>query len=93
MNKAVAQTLLKGYTRIGHIQTSKKCREKMDERGITMDDFFHVIMSGQVVEVKEGPRKQYSHCRMEGLDLDENVFAFEALIDQERNTILCTRVF
>jgi hypothetical protein len=93
MNTNDAKKYLREFARLGCIETTNHCRERMKLRGVTTQDIQNVLMWGEITKIEKGQESQTWVYRIKGIDLDGNELIFTGEIDQKHNTILCITVF
>lgn len=90
MNKAQAQSLIRSTAQTGCIFLSTHCKERMRERNVNTDDILHVMMWGQVKEIKNARKNNEWEIRVAGKDLNGSNLVVVAAVNKNRNTLIIT---
>lgn len=56
MDISEAERILAELLSADCLRTFKHCRERMGQRGVTVDDAMHAMLTGKVVNVRMNPR-------------------------------------
>ena len=82
MDKAKAKDALRNISRYGSIATTKHTRQRMLQRGVTLDDIRHVLEWGKISKVQKDPEQ--------GKDLDEEKLVLQAAFVDELRCLIIT---
>ena len=91
MNKSQAEIYLRRYAD-SCLRLSKHCRERMEERDVTVDDILYVIYWGKIIELEEN--REYGNwlCTVKGFDIEGEELVFVAALNENENSVLCVTV-
>jgi len=64
----------------------------MRERQVTTDDFLHVLLWGNVVNVEEDQETASLKCEVQGKDLDGDDLTLHIAILEKEGSVLCITV-
>jgi hypothetical protein len=92
MNKRTAKALLRKCIR-QNMRTTTHCRERMDERDVTVDDILHSTLRGKIETVEWDSDYQNWKCKVKGTDVDGNELAVIVSICEQEEWALCITVF
>ncbi|NWH06688.1 DUF4258 domain-containing protein [Desulfobacter latus] len=84
---------LRDFARYGCFQQSKHCRERMQERQVTIDDALNVLLWGQVSEIEYNEMNDNWQCKVTGTDIDGENLVFIAGVWEHCHTVRCITVY
>jgi Domain of unknown function (DUF4258) len=62
----------------------------MEKRNVTTEDILHVLMWGDIKEIKKNDRHNNWQMEVEGKDLDGDKLTIQAAVIEEERTIVIT---
>ena len=90
MNRDQAERILRNLAKVGCIIISNHCRAQMHKRNVTTDDLLHVLMWGNIIEIKKNDKHNNWQMEVEGKDLDGDKLTVQAAVSEEERTIVIT---
>jgi hypothetical protein len=83
------KSILREIAQLGCVKLTKHYRARMKERQVTTDDFLHVLLWGDIVNIEEDQENKNLKCEVQGKDLDgEDLTLHIALLENE-SSVLC----
>ena len=92
MNQEEAKRLIREIAKTGWIRLTTHCRQRMQERGVHMDDLMQSLLWGEVTELQENPGCQNWECRISGHDLEGDPLIVMIAILEGDFAVLCITV-
>lgn len=86
------KSTLREIAQLGCIRLTRHCRARMRERQVTTDDFLHVLLWGNVVNVEEDQETASLKCEVQGKDLDGDDLTLHIAILEKEGSVLCITV-
>lgn len=93
MNKEEAENCLREIAKYGYIQPSRHCRQRMQERHISMDDILYVLLWGSVTDIKYNKDHDSWQCNVKGKDIEGEPLVFVAGIHEYCQAVRCITVY
>lgn len=88
-----AKQTLRNLSKEGCLITSKHCREKMQERSVTMEDILNVLMWGNVNNSKKDDNYDNWKMEIEGNDLDGDKLTVQVAVNEAERAIFIITVY
>ena len=92
-DKDQAEIIIRRLANQGCIAFSKHCRDSMNERSVTADDFLQVLMWGQVLTIEKDSKTEHWKCEVNGTDIDGDNLTVHVAIDEVRQMVVCITVY
>ena len=93
MTKSEAQKCFREFAKYGCIQPTKHCRDRMQERNVSMDDALNVLLWGKVTEIKYNEEHDSWNSKIVGKDIEGEKLSFVAEVFETCHTVRCITVF
>lgn len=93
MNKEQARDLIRRIANHQCIGFSRHCSERMDLRGVSSDDFLHVLMWGKVLSTEFNSVTDQWKCKIKGTDIEGDDLSLHIAIDETEQRVICITVF
>ena len=90
MDKAKAKDTLRNISRYGNIATTKHTRQRMLQRGVSLDDIRYVLEWGKITKLREDTKRNNWKCQIQGKDLDEDELVIQAAFIDELSCLVIT---
>lgn len=93
MDPAEAERILGELLSANCLRSSTHCRKRMIERGVTVDDIMHAMMTGSVTAVRRNPQTDDEVVTIQGRDIDGMKLTMEAVLLVSERRVLCVTVY
>ncbi len=90
MDRNQAKEILKRFAIHGCIVTTKHCRDRMLDRGVTTEDILHALMWGNIKNIERDTEHNNWKCVIEGKDLENEILTVQAAVSEDERTIIIT---
>lgn len=77
----------------GLVRTSRHCRERMRERGVSELDLQQVLLWGEVSELRMDQDRSNLKCTVSGDDLDGEPLTIQVALWPEESAVVCITVY
>lgn len=93
MTKDEAQKCFREFAKFGCIQPTKHCKDRMHERGVSMDDALNVLLWGKITEMEYVKDRDSWKTKIVGKEIDGDTLIFVAEVYEHCQTVRCITVF
>ena len=85
-----AQSIIREIVRNGTLILSRHAKERMAERGYTLQDVVHILLHGEIVKKEYKDKAQNWAYRVQGYDLENDEGAIVVAIIKRMSAIVIT---